>query len=207
MNVIEQGKACPDGYIGTIGDDTYLDDAENRAFLDLCDNFNSHCDACPHRAYCNTSTLIGDCLSTILNRKHLNMDSSQNEHDLDYLLHKLNVMCGIPLQITFDAESMDTDKFPPEPTFHEPVKEKTGTKSAEPPAIDDPVNSPKHYRQGGIECIDVIKAARGREGCIQFCLGNTIKYLFRDQYKGKPLEDLKKAQWYLNYAIDLMEGK
>lgn len=206
MNFIEKGEACPDGFIGVIGDNIYLDDAENRAFLDLCDAHNSHCDACPHRAYCNASTLIANCLSTILNRKHLNMDATQNEADLESLCKRLENAAGIPVHISF--ERMDTDQFPPDPVISPALKkEKTGSKSAEPPVIDDPVNSPKHYRQGGIECIDVIEAARGREGCIQFCLGNTIKYLFRDQYKGRPLEDLKKAQWYLNYAIDLMEGK
>lgn len=202
MNVIEKGTVCPDGYIGALGDDTYIDDAENRAVLDLCDNFNSHCDVCPHRAFCNTSTLIVDCLSTVLNRKHLNMDSSQNEEDLEALTHRLETLCGIPLTITF--ERMDDSKFPPEAAFEE---KKTGTKAAEPPTSDDAVNSPKHYCQGGIECIDVIEATRGREGCIQFCLGNAIKYLFRDQYKGRPLEDLKKAQWYINKAISLMEGE
>ena len=202
MNVIEKGTVCPDGYIGALGDDTYIDDAENRAVLDLCDNFNSHCDVCPHRAFCNTSTLIVDCLETVLNRKHLNMDNSQNEEDLAALIHRLETLCGIPLTITF--ERMDDSKFPPEPVSEE---KKTGMKAAEPPTSDDPVNSPKHYCQGGIECIDVIEAARGREGCIQFCLGNAIKYLFRDQYKGRPLEDLKKAQWYINKAISLMEGE
>lgn len=201
MNVMEQGKPCPDGYIGMIGDDSYWDDAENRAFLELCDNVGGRCDVCPHLEFCNTTSLIVDCLSSILNRKHLNMDTTQNEEDLETLTHRLSPLCGIPLNITFDG--MDDSKFPPEPVF----EEKTGTKSAETPASDDPVNSPKHYCQGGIECIDVIEAARGREGCIQFCLGNAIKYLFRDQYKGRPLEDLKKAQWYINKAISLMEGE
>lgn len=202
MNGMEQGKPCPDGYIGAIGDDFYMDDAENRAFLELCDNVGGRCDVCPHLGFCNTTSLTVDCLNSILNRKHLNMDTTQNEEDLETLTNRLSILCGIPLNITFDG--MDDSKFPPEPVFEE---KKTGTKAAEPPTSGDPVNSPKHYCQGGIECIDVIEAVRGREGCIQFCLGNAIKYLFRDQYKGRPLEDLKKAQWYINKAISLMEGE
>ena len=53
----------------------------------------------------------------------------------------------------------------------------------------------------------MIRAARGTEGCIQFCVGNAIKYLFRDAYKGRPIEDLQKAQWYINKAIELMKGE
>lgn len=38
-----------------------------------------------------------------------------------------------------------------------------------------------------------------------YCKGNILKYLWRFRYKGKPLEDLKKAQWYLSRLIDHME--
>jgi len=27
--------------------------------------------------------------------------------------------------------------------------------------------------------------------------GNTLKYLWRYNYKGKPVEDIEKARWYL----------
>jgi Protein of unknwon function (DUF3310) len=68
----------------------------------------------------------------------------------------------------------------------------------------DNVNSPKHYTTGGIETIDYIKAKLGHEGTINYCMGNVMKYTSRWQDKnGK--EDLKKAQWYLNYAINMME--
>lgn len=38
-----------------------------------------------------------------------------------------------------------------------------------------------------------------------YCKGNILKYLWRYRYKGKPLEDLKKAQWYLQRLIDTLE--
>lgn len=71
-------------------------------------------------------------------------------------------------------------------------------------AITDNVNSPKHYTQGGIETIDYIKAKLGEEGCINYCMGNVMKYTSRWQDKNG-FEDLAKARWYLNYAINLMD--
>jgi hypothetical protein len=67
----------------------------------------------------------------------------------------------------------------------------------------DNVNHPAHYNQGGIECIEAIKAATG-SGFIKYCTGNVIKYLWRYDNKGG-LEDLKKAAWYLDRAIKEME--
>jgi hypothetical protein len=67
----------------------------------------------------------------------------------------------------------------------------------------DNVNHPPHYNQGGIECIDAIKAATG-SGFVKYCTGNVIKYLWRYDNKGG-LEDLKKAAWYLDRAIKEME--
>ena len=68
----------------------------------------------------------------------------------------------------------------------------------------DNVNSPDHYTAGGIETIDYIKAKLGTEGTINYCMGNVIKYTSRWQDKNG-LEDLKKARWYLEYAIDLLD--
>jgi len=65
----------------------------------------------------------------------------------------------------------------------------------------DMVNSPPHYNQTGIECIHAISAATG-EGFKYYLQGNIMKYLWRFDYKDKPLEDLKKAQWYLDKLIE-----
>ena len=65
----------------------------------------------------------------------------------------------------------------------------------------DPVNHPAHYTQGGIECIDALKAALGVDGFKSYCRGNIIKYLWRTDHKNK-VEDLKKAQWYLSRLIE-----
>ena len=70
-------------------------------------------------------------------------------------------------------------------------------------SANDPVEHPSHYTQGGIECIDAMKAALG-EHFIGFVVGNAIKYLWRYKHKNG-LEDLKKARWYLDRAIKEME--
>jgi hypothetical protein len=65
----------------------------------------------------------------------------------------------------------------------------------------DMVNSPLHYNQSGIECIAAIQAALG-PNFKYYLQGNIMKYLWRFDYKGKPLEDLQKAQWYLNTLME-----
>jgi hypothetical protein len=62
---------------------------------------------------------------------------------------------------------------------------------------DDMVDHPPHYNQSGIECIDAIKAALGDEGFEYYLQGNIMKYLWRYRYKNG-IEDLKKANWYLD---------
>ena len=90
---------------------------------------------------------------------------------------------------------------------------KTETKSAEKdqPYIaegfttEDVVNSPTHYNQAGIECIDAIAAALG-DGFEYYLQGNVMKYLWRYRYKNG-VEDLKKAEWYHNKLIEIKERK
>jgi hypothetical protein len=79
----------------------------------------------------------------------------------------------------------------------------------EPPVVkqsltSDPVN-PSHYKQGGIECIEAIKAALG-VGFIAYLWGNVHKYIWRWPNKNG-IEDLKKARWYLDRLIQEEEAK
>jgi hypothetical protein len=60
----------------------------------------------------------------------------------------------------------------------------------------DMVNHPPHYTAGGIETIDFIEAKK-----LGYNLGNVVKYITRSDLKGDRLENLKKAQWYLNREI------
>jgi hypothetical protein len=64
----------------------------------------------------------------------------------------------------------------------------------------DNVNHPSHYKTGGIETIDFIEAKS-----LSYNLGNVVKYITRADYKGNKIEDLKKAQWYLNREVSNLE--
>ena len=70
-----------------------------------------------------------------------------------------------------------------------------------PPVAEDAIN-PSHYRKhpSGIECIEVTRH-------MNFNVGNAVKYLWRYMDKGDPIENLKKAQWYIDDEIRRLEGK
>lgn len=68
--------------------------------------------------------------------------------------------------------------------------------------MSDDINSPKHYtsHKSGVECITITEH-------MGFNLGNAIKYLWRADEKGAPLDDLKKAAWYIQREIAKRESK
>ena len=68
------------------------------------------------------------------------------------------------------------------------------------------VNHPTHYTQGGIECIDAIRAALTEEEFKGFCKGNALKYVWRSGKKGDEKEDFKKAAWYLERLHDPVDA-
>ena len=63
--------------------------------------------------------------------------------------------------------------------------------------MSDPVNHPSHYTwlPNGLEVIDVTEH-------MNFNMGNAVKYLLRADHKGKPMEDLEKARWYIDREIN-----
>ena len=67
--------------------------------------------------------------------------------------------------------------------------------------MSDNVVQPKHYvsHPSGLECLDVTRH-------MNFNLGNAIKYIWRCDYKGKPIEDLRKAAFYINDEIARREN-
>ena len=71
---------------------------------------------------------------------------------------------------------------------------------------NDAVQHPAHYTQGGIECIDAIRASMTADGFCDYCKGNIIKYIWRWRDKGG-VEDLRKASVYLDWLINAAEGK
>ena len=68
------------------------------------------------------------------------------------------------------------------------------------------VNNPKHYNRGNIETIDYLESTLGHQGFLDYCLGNVLKYVSRWRDKNG-LEDLRKAQWYLNRSVDTIINK
>ena len=66
--------------------------------------------------------------------------------------------------------------------------------------VNKNVSHPSHYNQG-IEAIDIIES-----WSLNFSLGNAIKYILRSPYKGKQIEDLEKARWYIDREINRLKG-
>jgi len=67
-------------------------------------------------------------------------------------------------------------------------------------SIESNIECPEHYTQhpSGIECIDIIKH-------MNFCLGSAVKYIWRADLKGNPIQDLKKAIKFLKFEIETRE--
>lgn len=72
--------------------------------------------------------------------------------------------------------------------------------------MNDQVNHPQHYNSGGIECIDAMEAAFGKEEVASFCKLNAFKYIWRSTHKGKCAEDMEKAEWYIRKYNEITEN-
>lgn len=70
---------------------------------------------------------------------------------------------------------------------------------------EDPVNHPSHYTSGGIECLDALEASMTPIEYAGFLKGQVFKYIWRYRLKGKPVQDLKKARFYLDRLIQITE--
>lgn len=77
------------------------------------------------------------------------------------------------------------------------------TVERKPKKSNSAVNHPSHYNSGGVECIDAILAARGSEATKEFCICNSMKYLWRLGHKDDAVQEAKKASWYLDKYIEL----
>ena len=99
---------------------------------------------------------------------------------------------------------MDAEIFEYDQDFAKKASEwitKQGAGSSQPSGAGvgqhDPVNSPKHYTShpSGVECIQITRH-------MSFNIGNVVKYVWRADEKGAPIEDLEKAAWYLQDEIN-----
>jgi hypothetical protein len=67
-------------------------------------------------------------------------------------------------------------------------------------------HDPDHYKVGGIESIDVIRAKLSPEAYRGFCLGNAMKYVHRAGHKDAAVDDAKKAIVYLEWFAESLDG-
>lgn len=72
-------------------------------------------------------------------------------------------------------------------------------------ATNDAVDRPSHYTSGGIECIDAMEAALTHAEFVGYLRANVLKYIWRYDRKGAPVQDLRKAEWYLRRLIGEVE--
>jgi len=100
--------------------------------------------------------------------------------------------------------SMNYKEWAPSPaTLEDLTEDPTITETTSTPdAETDMVNSPPHYKAhaSGVECIQITEH-------MGFNLGNAVKYIWRADEKGKTIEDLEKARWYLVREIALRLAK
>ena len=81
--------------------------------------------------------------------------------------------------------------------------------------LTDMVNNPPHYASSKIECIDAMEAMTSQDRSYQtflnghemYCWQVIFKYIWRFPFKTNPVEDLKKAQFYLERLINSLESK
>lgn len=69
---------------------------------------------------------------------------------------------------------------------------------------EDVVNHPAHYENDKYQCIEVMEDIYGTEAVMNFCICNAFKYIWRFQKKNG-IEDIRKAQWYINKYLELVE--
>lgn len=100
-------------------------------------------------------------------------------------------MCEMGQNCPFGVSGVDLGAPDSAPVGSGATEEPEGPQNR---VASDPVNSPSHYMQYPIEVIEITER-------LNFLLGNVIKYVLRADYKGKPLEDLKKAEFYLKREI------
>jgi hypothetical protein len=118
----------------------------------------------------------------------------------DFIFPPINLWC-YPKQ--YEDYKMITEETTVKPLWKPKQIENTIMVGGSGPTKHDPVNSPSHYTHGGVETIEYIEA-KGLDK--DFCLANVIKYVSRAGYKISKLEDLKKAQYYLNRRIKILEA-
>ena len=135
------------------------------------------------------ASAVIETLDCTLQQAHVMLNTQRKK--LHIFKRKDGVYVGKPMMdrpdvIKTPADAGSLDKVPSIVEEHFPI-------TMQP----DPVNHPEHYKVGGIETIDFIEGKN-----LGYNLGNAVKYISRADHKGNRLQDLQKAQWYLNREIN-----
>lgn len=124
----------------------------------------------------------------------------------DVLCHKHDGCGDCPINQRSICDFSATEKFTDKQLDYGIVLLSETEKNANPGQHEfDVVERPKHYTKTSIECIDAMIETQGVEAVKAFCVCNAFKYLWRHNSKNGD-EDIKKANWYLNKAVELMKG-
>jgi len=90
---------------------------------------------------------------------------------------------------------------PTQITFEEYCSGALNQMITELPEHNDSINHPSHYNKGKIEVIEFIE-----DQDTGYHLSNVLKYVCRSPHKGNEIDDLKKAKWYLERKIKILQG-
>lgn len=102
-----------------------------------------------------------------------------------------------------DFDSQDTISDCPGGVCPVPwASDTSGNDEVEVDRIKTTVNSPSHYTEGEIECIEAIEAQLTPEEYRGYLKGTLAVYMWREKHKNG-FEDVLKAQWYMNRLVDL----
>lgn len=101
---------------------------------------------------------------------------------------KAEDLISMPNTVGIDINGEHINKLPYIPV--EPIKQPKSKTTEQ-------ITHPGHYNQNPLECIDAIEGSMSTDEFAGFLKGNVLKYLWRYKHKGSPIEDLKKAEWYL----------
>lgn len=158
-------------------------------------------------------------------RCKINNENARLENGLDRSIFKreaeirkilLNEPCEIERRIDYPGQIKDLEDHLEE--MHEELEKMANDPDALQELMtpkNNAVEHPSHYTSGGIECIDAMKAMlTGYEHATfatkfywHFLSGQVLKYLWRWPLKERPLQDLKKASWYLDKLISDVEAQ
>lgn len=137
----------------------------------------------------------------ILKRERERMEQESKEYNIEDMMEEYEQKeteqeCDTPYNGAIKKKSIKHKKY---------VEQMKGEhKTMEEIKVNDSVNHPSHYEgHTSIECIDAMILTFGVKRTAEYCVQNAYKYIWRHENKNG-IEDLKKAEWYLNKFDELV---